>query len=246
MTVGRAAIIAAIAAIVAGIAIYIGLMVFQKRPDSATVASAGKICFARDLPLIKGADKDCYKPAEIASLAQKPVLDATGAEATVSLSSDNTGGMQIAHNCAQFRTMEAAGWYALSTKDMRHEAVFQRACGVLAMLEKAQPAKTNFFKTGLTEADMKSLAEGAPFRFGPEFEMPSPAAVAKAGQSWKLSSAEETATIEEIAHADFNGDGRGDIVVFVTLGPVGGTATASEVGILEKPSEAGPVRFAAR
>lgn len=245
----RAAIIAGIAALIAGVAIYAGLMLFQKRPGATTVAS-GKICFARDVPFIEGAAGDCYEPGDLASLAEKPVVDATGAEASVSLShpTDVSGGMQIAHNCAQFRKMSADGWYALSTKDMRHEALFTRACGMLATLEQAQPAKASFFdKSGLTEADMKSLAEGPAMRFGPEFETPAGgAAVSRVGESWRISSPTEAATIEEIAQADFNGDGRADILVFVTLNAEGGTATASEIAILEKPSAAGPVRFARR
>lgn len=245
----RAAIIAAAAAVIAGIAIYAGLMLFQKQPDKAAVAS-GRICFARDFPLIKGAEKECYRPDDLAFLAEKPVIDESGAEASVNLShpTNASGGMQIAHNCAQFRKMEADGWYALSTKDMRREAVFKRACGVLAALERAQPAKTSFFaKTGLTEEDMKSLAEGPPLRFGPEFEMPgAPASVTKTDKGWRLSSDGQSAFVEEIAQGDFNADGRGDILVLVTLQTDGGTATVSEAGILEKPSEAGPVRLAAR
>jgi hypothetical protein len=243
--IGRAAAIAGGVAVVAAAAIYGGLKLIERPPESES-----GICLERALPFVEGATKNCYEPAEVAALADRPVIDEQGAEVTVSLThpTDVEAGVMVARTCSEFRKEKGEGWYALSSKDMRREAFFERACGALATIERGRSAEVTFFeKRGLTDGDLKSLAEGPAFRIGPDFEIsPGQASVTKTDKGWRLSSGAQSALIEEIAKADFNSDGREDILVLVTIAPDGGTASASEIGILDKSSAAGPVRFVAR
>jgi hypothetical protein len=52
--------------------------------------------------------------------------------------------------------------------------------------------------------------------------------------------------VYEIAHADFTGDGVGEILAYVSTGVADGTARAGSIGMLEKTAVGGPCSFSPR
>ena len=254
MPVNRKLIAAGVgAAAAAGAAIFgaVTLTRSVKEPTPQEEAEAFTVCLKADIAFVKDASKKCYAPAEAAALAEHPVLDDAGAPAIVALSSPNEGSRDVEEvgTCAQYRAFTRDGWYAASSAEMRREAFFQRACGVLDMVEQARAPQVSYFKDGeLADADMSSLAETFEFRIGPAPAPPAPPTSVSAVSMgvWLFESGDQTARLQEIAHADFDGDGRGDMLVFVTVTVKDATATASLVGRLDKPSEDGPVLFVAK
>ncbi|MEE2692387.1 MAG: hypothetical protein VX640_12685 [Pseudomonadota bacterium] len=253
MTVKLGAVVigAAATAVGAAVLIYGGSQLLKERSIETTLAEGaadGKfICLKTKISFAAGADKGCYSRDEIEAFDAAPLLDDHGAPVSVSLShpTDMSRPQATASTCADWRRLTGEGWYALSTADMRREAWFVRACGTLALLKAARRADlTHFEDAAASEADMESLAATAPFRIGPAEEGAPTAEVSRAGPAeWRLSVDGQFAVVQEIAHADFNADGLGDLLVFVSLNAGGGTATASRTGLLVKLKPAGPVRF---
>ncbi|MEZ5922421.1 MAG: hypothetical protein R3C60_13870 [Parvularculaceae bacterium] len=60
---------------------------------------------------------------------------------------------------------------------------------------------------------------------------------------WRLAGGNTAAQIFEIAHADFSGGGLGEILTYVQMNAVGGTAVAGSVGLMEKKDPSGPCIF---
>ncbi len=244
-----AVVIGAVAtAIGVSVLIYGASHLLKERSIEKTLGSDEEkfLCLKTKIAFAAGADRGCYSRADIAALMNAPLLDDRGAPATVDLShpTDYDRPQATAATCADWRRLTGEGWYALSTREMRREAWFVRACGTLALLEVARRPDLSHFEGGdASQADMESLAAAAPFGIG-EAGAAAPMSVAKSGAAeWRLSGSGQSVVIQEIAHADFNADGLGDILVFASLGVEGGTAAASETGLLEKRKASGPVRF---
>lgn len=207
------------------------------------------VCLRTDIGVAEVESGRCYPPAVFAGFAENVVTDAGGA-ATVRLSHPTD--MQAAEtvrNCAAWRARRAEGWYARAAADMRRELVFERACGALAALERAHaPARTHFHGGALARGDVEAVAAAAPLRIGlaADEARSGPVAVeAEAPGAWRWSAGGQRVLLQEIAHADFNGDGLGDVLVFLAAAVEGGTASAGAVGIIEKTAEDAPARFAA-
>ncbi|HXI86337.1 MAG TPA: hypothetical protein VNH64_02680 [Parvularculaceae bacterium] len=248
----RTAIIGGGVAVIAGAATVIGVSLRQA-PEKGAVekpASAYAVCLMSELPLIKGADKRCYKPEALAALEDAPVIGGDGEAASVALSSptDASAPTKDASTCREYNQLTNEGWYAMTAADMRREDYFKRACGTLVLLGEARAPEATYFENGeLSEGDVRSLAQTAKFRIGPEEAPEAAPVVAKdEGSAWRITTGEQVAIIQPIAHADFNADGRGDMLVFVAMRIEGGTATASEIGLVEKAGEDGPVTFEAK
>lgn len=211
-----------------------------------------KICLLADIGLAEARKGQCYERRTFAALADSPVRDDEGKPVSVSLShpTDFERDPSTATTCAQYRGLVESGWYALTTAEMRREAYFERACGVLSMLERARaPEVSHFSGDRMSASDVASLADGPPFRIGADAATDAASEPATVGGGdngvWTLSAGGQAATVQEIAHADFNADGMGDMLVFVRMSVEGGTATAAEVGIVEKKSAEGPCAYAA-
>lgn len=207
-----------------------------------------KICLRADIGIAEAKAGACYSRRDFAGMASSQVRDADGAAVKVSLAhpDDYERDASIATTCAEYRGLTEAGWYALATSEMKREAYFQRACGVLSMLERARKPDLSYFAEGqMHDADAKSLGAASPFGFGGEENAPTtPASVAPEGAGvWRLTGGDQNAVMQEIAHADFNADGLGDVLVFVTLTVEGGSATASEVGLVVKRGADGPCAY---
>lgn len=203
------------------------------------------LCLGTDVGAPDGAR--CYSPQEIAAFAESPVFD-DGGEAVnlrLSLPGDEAHGLEAVRTCEEYEARLREGWRALSSREMRREAFFTRACGVRALLMKAQPAQTSYFASGeCSEADIRSLVAGAPFRIGKEAGEDAPADVVRAGAGeWRISAGGQTMLLQEIAHADFNADQRGDMLVYIQIAAEGATAQTGTVGFLDKEAADGPVVF---
>ncbi len=207
-----------------------------------------KICLHADIGIAEANRSGCYTRREFSAMASSPVRDAEGQPVKVSLAhpTDYERDASVATTCAEYRGLTEAGWYTLASSEMKREAYFQRACGVLSMLERARTPDLSYFADGhMHDSDAQSLATAAPFGVGAEEGIPAaPARVAAGGEgAWTLEGGDQKARMQEIAHADFNADGLGDMLVFVALSVEGGTATASEVGLIVKRAADGPCTY---
>lgn len=242
IVIGAAAAAVAAAALVIG-----GGHLLQQRSIEATIAAPEErfICLRSSLDFLSGAPPGCYAPQEIAALVSTPLRDASGEPAAVELSppAGAQDATETARTCTDWRRLKSEGWYARSGRDMRREGWFERACGALAMLEKAGRADLSHFEGGmLSQKDMDALAEASMFRIG-EAQVAALTAARTGPAEWRFVGGGQTVVIQEIAHADFSGDGLGDMLVFVTMRVDGGTASIGRTGYIEKTKASGPLRF---
>jgi len=205
-------------------------------------------CISAKIKLVDGMTRNCMTPAQFESLRDRPVIDGAGQQVVVNLSSPNAARDAVAvRTCAEYDSMSGDGWYALTGADMRREAYFDRACGALTLLVKGHPARSSNFSDGAAdESEIRSLAEGDAIAFG-EIEASAPIGIESVdGGVWRITIGQGETMIYEISHADFTGDGVGEILAYLTTGPVGGDARAGTVGQIEKPSADGPCEFIPR
>lgn len=208
-----------------------------------------KFCLLADIGVTDLAKGGCYTRRQFAELSGKPVIGGDGAPTKISLShpTDYSRAAEDVTTCAEYRAHIEAGWYALSQSDIRREAYFQRACGALTALENARPPDVSYFNDGrMSGADMTLLAKAAPFQIGTDPAVTAPPQIENGGEGvWVMRSGPQRMEMQEIAHADFNADGLGDVLAFVTLSVEGGTASAAQLGIVEKKSADGPCAWTA-
>lgn len=213
---------------------------------SLAYAAAETVCVKSNVRLVEGMEAACYGRAQYEAMRDRAVIAADGAAVRVALAHPTDAGApaQTASTCAEYDTLIAAGWGAVTSADMRREEYFRRACGALAMLVKARPAKTTNFAGGkASEDDMRSMASADAIGFG-EVDPSVPVAVEAAGEGvWKLAIGGGETVVYEIAHADFTGDGAGEILAYLTVGAAGGTARSGAIGLMEKSAPGGPCGF---
>ena len=246
-------------------------------PGGTPLQSEPEVCLRTGLKFFGDAKAACMSKAALRKWRVAPVLDNRGRAVSLQLAhpTDYARPLEAVSNCQTYRTLTKEGWYAASTREMRREAFFERACGALDYLLKARPMKMSYFAEGaLSAGDAEAVAAGKPFGFvgGPPSPSPSEgdvqaetndapkgdaqdltvaeesgSAVRLAGKAaagvWRLSRGEQSAQIQEIAHADFNDDGFGDVLVYVTLGVSGASARTGLVGLVEKTAADAPARF---
>lgn len=237
------------AAAVTGVAVMRGDN--EAAPARASLANAAgeTVCIKSNVRLVEGMSAACYARAQYESMRDRAVITADGAAVRLALAhpTDASAPAETVSTCAEYDSLIAEGWSAVTAADMRREEYFRRACGALAMLVKARPAQTSNFVGGkAAEADVRSMAATEAAGFG-ERDASAPVDVAAAGDGvWKLTIGQGETTIYEIAHADFTGDGAGEILAYLSVGAVGGTARTGAIGLMEKPSASGPCAFRPR
>ena len=232
-----------------------------------------ELCLKSEAPFFEGASARCYSRAALMALAEAPITDSSGAPVSVALShpTDMTAETVISRNCGVYVDLKRDGWYALTSSDQRREAYFIRACGALALMLEARPAQIVHFTDGSpTMADMSGFLGGAPFGLEPlvsevegdpreltlgeapekndidEGEEASGAPRLSLGDSpgeWRAVRGDQIVVMQELALADFDDDGVGEILVFSRAGPRDGTAVFYAVGLLEKDSPQSPLSF---
>ncbi len=236
-------IIGAAAAGAAGVAV---LTVPGGDKETAAVerAAASEICLKSDLALFEGVSARCFSPEELSALRDKQVVDIDGEPVALSLThpTDMSVDAKESRTCADYSELSFDGWYALTSRDMRREAYFIRACGALAALADAQPAKETFFTKGSPdEEEVKTLAAAA--QFGEISLGEDGLSVEKNGAVWRISSEAMSLEIHEIANADFDNDGVEEILAFTAGAPQGGTASFYESGLIEKDAAGAALSF---
>ncbi|MEM9169608.1 MAG: hypothetical protein AAGC56_08110 [Pseudomonadota bacterium] len=220
------------------------------RPTASLIADApdGDVCLSSELSFFAAAASGCLSKERIDSMRATPVIDNRGAAVAMELlhPSDPSKPARSVRTCADYARWSANGWYAATSREMRREAFFSRACGALSYLERAGSVFQTHFDGGrLSSVDVASLAEGASFGFMEAAAGPMNAADARQIRAgvWRIKAEGQSAYLQELAHADFNADGVGDILVFVAVRPDGGTASVGDVGFLTKETPNAPVRF---
>lgn len=222
----------------------------QAAPALSTVIRAAPetVCIESKVRLVEGMSAGCLSAAQYEALRDRAVINSVGEAIAVSLSAPRTGGEDAtARTCAEFDSLTEEGWYAYSGVDMRREEYFRRACGALSMLVTAKPAHSTHFTGGKADKeDIRSMALQEATGFG-EAEPSAAVDVNKIeDRVWTVTIGDGETIVYEIAHADFTGDGLGEILAYVSVGAAGGTARTGTIGLLEKPSEGGACAFRAR
>ena len=229
------------AASVAGVSFYVVEPDNDSHEAAADVAGNNtSICLKSNIALWKDVERECLSPSQINALWDKPVM-MRGEPVAVELThpSDYSVEPVECQTCRQYAERQWDGWFAMTSRDMRREAVFIYACGTLSLLEKAAPARESFFEGGSPGADdIQALAPLLLLRL-----IDSTASEALEidverinDAEWRLSTTDYDGSIQEVANADFTGDGVEDVLIFLYGAPVDGTAVLSSVAILEKSS----------
>ncbi len=211
-------------------------------------AAAETACIVSNVRLVEGMSRGCLTPAQIEALRDRAVIGGDGAPVDVNLAAPESGGADnVARSCADYDALTEKGWYALTGADMKREEYFARACGALALLADATPAQSSHFIGGKADiADIRSMAEHDAIEFGESAPSVTVDVVAIEAGVWKVLIGAGETMVYELAHADFTGDGIGEILAYVSVGAAGGTARSGSIGLLVKPDEGGPCSFSAR
>lgn len=232
-----------------------GVSVMQpEKPVEAARASLANaagdtVCIKSNVRLVEGMGAACYARAQYESMRDRAVVTADGAPVRVALAhpTDARAPAETASTCAEYDSLIAEGWEAVTSADMRREEYFRRACGALDMLVKARPARRSHFLDGkAAPEDLVSMAATEATGFV-ETDASVPVEVSAAGEGvWKLTIGQGETMVYEIAHADFTGDGDGEILAYLSVGAAGGTARTGTIGLMEKASAGGPCGFSPR
>ena len=219
----------------------------------AAVYDDSEVCLLKDISFLPGDQDGCFARSALAQWESTPLVDPERGALALSMThpTDASRDVAVCTTCREFREYRFDGWYALSSRDMRREAFFVRACGVIEMLRYAQAADQSYFADdGLEAGEAASLAAEHLLQLGddPAIAPGNPEIDRIGPSSWRVVAGGQTVRIEEIAMADFDTDGRAEILAFLTAGPTDATARVFDVVLLEKDSaDAGvslsPVEF---
>ncbi len=245
---------------VAGIATYVGMTAPSSDVPVEVIAASDdgfEICLENKIAFFEGVETGCYSRTEVAAWRDLEVVDRSDEAVMVMMThpSDYSVNVEQCTTCRSFVELRWQGWFAMSSRDIRREAYFVRACGVLDMLMKAQPASENYFEDGaVSPSDMAAIGAERILRVGDDpatkagdlvVEEYSGEAGARTDSQaveqenaqelgWRLSTAGQETRLERIATADFDGDGIAEILTFLVAGPDDATASVSTVALLEK------------
>ncbi|MBT8473069.1 MAG: hypothetical protein HKN14_16610 [Marinicaulis sp.] len=224
---------------------HLGVPMFGER---GVIQAEAQFCLKNDIRLFHGVDAGCYTKSEFDDFRDAQVLNASGETVTVMLThpDDMNAEGAACTTCREYQSMRTEGWYALSSRAMRREAFFERACGVLDAIEKAQIAEFNYFADGSPTIDeMRNISISVRNSANePGQTVDGPETVEKLeGAVWRLKQGAYTLMLEEILNADFDNDGVAEILAFLVNVPDGGTARFVQMALIEKDLADGPVKL---
>ncbi len=216
--------------------------------DETTAAAdraAHEVCLKTAMPLFEGAEARCYDHEKLRALLDAPVLDLQGDSVSVTLAhpSDMTVAPGQCRTCRDYREMSFDGWYASTSREMRREGYFVRACGALAALFDAQTPDRSFFENGSPASEDISSLKGV-LRIGEAAASAENVVVAQPHSfQWRIAVDSQFVEMQELANADFDNDGVEEILVFLAGGTQGGTALFYDVGLLQKDAADAALSF---
>jgi len=217
-------------------------------PDASLAAGTEEGCIESNVQLVEGMARRCLTSAQYEALRDQPVIGGDGQAVELNLASDDSDrDAGAVRTCGEYDARVQDGWYAMTGADMRREEYFKRACVSLSLLARATPARSSNFDGGhANAADIRSMAKSGMTGIGENAIAATMELKEIDAGVWRLSDDANATMIYEIAHADFTGDGLGEILAYVSVGATGGTARAGAVGLIEKPSADSPCAFSAR
>ena len=139
-----------------------GTASMRKASDGTT-----EICFLNDAPYFSALAQGCYPQSIIQDLRTRDLVNRRGATISVTLSSPPAApeAEETCTSCEDYEQRRRLGWFALTNRDQRREAFFERACGFLTVLEKGEVPEQTFFAGGrLSRDDLASLESRSVFQ----------------------------------------------------------------------------------
>ena len=223
--------------------------------DGPAVAEQGfEVCLRSAIGVSLDEQRPCLDAAELDRLADRPVTDDAGRQVEITLShpSDRLAPLAVVQTCREYDARRAADWAAMSSRELRRDGYFVRTCGVLAVLRGARRPQSRHFQNDSLAADdvAEMLAAGAFGMAGATdgADVPTPSGdlqvEMEAPSVWRFTLGDAHGRLQEIAEADFDGDGVSDILAFASFWTSSGTARADMLGLVLKPGADAPSRFA--
>ncbi len=246
---------AIVAAGAAGAALVIGVPTLHDNiPNFVREAgeiTAYTICLKNDLPLFEGESKGCYGPADIARLKDLPVLDNSGAPVSYKLAhpTDHSDDLRTCTTCREYNEWSWDGWYAPTSREMRREAYFRRACGVIDVIASTREPEVSYFgDDGLNATELAAISPAGLLAFSSGVNpLASQYDVSSAGLGvWTLTQDGQIVVLSEIAYADFDGDRIEDILVFISAGPDDSALRVVDFGLLRRLGEDDSITFVSK
>ncbi|MEM9495037.1 MAG: hypothetical protein AAGA09_03460 [Pseudomonadota bacterium] len=207
-------------------------------------ADGFEICLTADAPFFKDETAGCYDRDDVDRLRDLKLLSPSGAQITMMMAHPTDYDLEPAPcaTCREYAASLAEGWYAPTTRDIRREAFFQRACGFIDMLATAEAPREPFFGgRDLSADDVEIIARAVAFGDPRDGQATSSAekdqeeaeAVQADDGRWTMNARDERVlVVSELARADFDGDGVEDVLVFLTSGYEDGSARVVDLGLL--------------
>ncbi len=208
-------------------------------PVTVVAADDAEICLGADIAFLPGDQTGCIKRSRIAEWEKAPLIDAERGPLVISMSHPTDVGRDAVActTCSDFKELRLEGWYASTSREMRREALFVRACSVIGALRHAQAAEISYFdENGLEPGDVASLAADKLLHVGADPAVtPGDPEIARTGpSSWRISAGDQTVRVDEVALADFDGDDIAEILALFFAGPDRATARITDMALLEK------------
>lgn len=216
----------------------------DKRSDAADPSNHAVICLKSDLVFFEDVETQCLSRDALRALADAPVADLSGQSVVMTMTHPTDLSIEPTEcvTCRDYREMQFDGWFAMTARDMRREAYFRRACGVLAALADARPAEQSYFVDGSPAAEgVATLAEV--IRFGELGPAEVLTVEREESHQWRIGADTLTVVLQELANADFDNDGIEEILAFTAGTPEGGSAAFYEVGLIERDGADAALRF---
>ena len=181
------------------------------------------------LPSVIPTPDGCAARETVLGFAGEPIgevaPDGTMRALTVELASpDPAEPPTTVETCDDLLTLREEGWGALTQAGMAREQRMDRFCDLIVMARRAEPARGG----GLERLDYGVLAQVPP-KDWPSFgesslEDPVVSLSADEPRTWLVAGQANDLVLQDVATADFNEDGRSEVLVYAALAARGGTA----------------------
>ena len=213
------------------------------RPPGPSAAALA-LCFPGVIPTPDG----CASRATILSFAGEPIgvegQDGAVQPLTVTLADpgDLAAPEREVGTCDDYLALKGRGWSALTSASMDRDLRMNRFCGLIAMARRAErPTRGGLARLtygGLETvppADWPSLGEAA-------FDAPTIALDADDDRLWRVEGEGLSLSLRDVGAADFDGDGRSEVLVHAGVAARGGTARGGGY-LLAEGESGGQVRL---